>query len=94
VCEGAFDARPLWGRGGLAHRGDLPCAGLALGLGQRRPNTRLALDADAAGEQQWCALARQAAMRGKCVAVLPAAAYGRHKDVHKVWVAGTLAVGA
>ena len=35
-----------------------------------------ALDADTAGQQQWQALARQAALRGKRVAVLPAAAYG------------------
>ena len=35
-----------------------------------------ALDADAAGQQQWRQLARQAALRGKRVAGLPAAAYG------------------
>jgi hypothetical protein len=51
-----------------------------------------ALDADAAGQQQWRQLARQAALRGKQVAVLPAAAYGGHKDVNEAWVAGTLAV--
>jgi hypothetical protein len=28
------------------------------------------------------------------VAVLPATAYGGHKDVNEAWVAGTLAVGA
>jgi hypothetical protein len=33
-----------------------------------------ALDADAAGQQQWRQLARQATLRGKRVAVLPAAA--------------------
>jgi hypothetical protein len=51
-----------------------------------------ALDADAAGQQQWHRLARQAVLRGKHVAVLPAAAYGGHKDVNAAWVAGTLAV--
>jgi len=35
-----------------------------------------ALDADAAGQQQWRTLARQAALRGKRVAGLPVAAYG------------------
>ena len=54
----------------------------------------LALDADAAGQQQWRQLARQAALRGKRVAVLPPEAYGGHKDVNEAWVAGTLAVDA
>jgi DNA primase len=53
-----------------------------------------ALDADAAGQQQWRQLARQAALRGKAVAVLPAAAYGGYKDVNEAWAAGVLAVGA
>ena len=43
----------------------------------------LALDADAAGQQQWRQLAREAALRGKRVAVLPPAAYGGHKDVNE-----------
>jgi len=53
-----------------------------------------ALDADAAGQQQWRALARQAALRGKRVAMLPPEAYGGYKDVNAAWVAGTLAVSA
>ena len=53
-----------------------------------------ALDADAAGQQQWRQLARQAALRGKRVAVLPAAAYGGCKDVSDAWATGVLAVGA
>jgi hypothetical protein len=52
-----------------------------------------ALDADAAGQQQWRQLARQAALRGKRVAVLPTAAYGGYKDVNEAWAAGVLAVG-
>jgi hypothetical protein len=52
-----------------------------------------ALDADAAGQQQWRALARQAALRGKRVAVLPPAAYGGYKDVNEAWAAGVLRVG-
>jgi hypothetical protein len=35
-----------------------------------------ALDADAAGQQQWRQLARQAALRGKRVTVLESEAYG------------------
>ena len=48
------------------------------------------LDADTAGQQQWRALARQAALRGKRVAVLPEAAYGGCKDVSEAWAAGVL----
>ena len=51
------------------------------------------LDADAAGQQQWRALARQAALRGKRVAGLPPPAYGGHKDVSAAWEAGVLAIG-
>jgi hypothetical protein len=53
-----------------------------------------ALDTDAVGQQQWRQLARQAVLRGKRVAVLPAAAYGRCKDVRDAWATGVLAVGA
>jgi hypothetical protein len=48
-----------------------------------------ALDANTAGQQQWRQLARQAALRGKRVAGLEAAAYGGWKDVNEAWVAGT-----
>jgi hypothetical protein len=53
-----------------------------------------ALDADTAGQQQWRQFARQAVLRGKRVAVLPAAAYGGCKDVSEAWATGVLAVGA
>jgi len=53
-----------------------------------------ALDADTAGQQRWRQFARQAVLRGKRVAVLPAAAYGGYKDVSDAWVTGVLAVGA
>jgi len=53
-----------------------------------------ALDADLAGQQQRRQLARQAALRGKQVAVLEPAAYGGYKDVSAAWAAGVLAVGA
>jgi hypothetical protein len=52
-----------------------------------------ALDADAAGQQQWRQLARQAALRGKRVAGLPPEAYGGCKDVSEAWAAGMLVVG-
>ena len=52
-----------------------------------------ALDADAAGQQAWRTLARQAALRGKRVAALEAAAYGGAKDASVAWGAGVLAVG-
>jgi hypothetical protein len=51
-----------------------------------------ALDTDTAGQQQWRVLARQAALRGKRVAVLPASAYGGWKDASAAWAAGVLAV--
>ena len=54
----------------------------------------MALDAAAAGQQQWRALAREAALRGKQVAGLPAAAYGGCKDASAAWGVGVLAVGA
>jgi hypothetical protein len=53
-----------------------------------------ALDADAAGQQQWRQLARQGALRGKRVAVLEPVAYGGQKDVSAAWTAGVLRVAA
>jgi hypothetical protein len=92
VCEGAFDALALLAAG-------VPRVVALFGVqGWRWDWVRevrelvFALDADAAGQQQWRQLVRQAALRGKGVAVLPAAAYGGHKDVNEAWVAGTLAV--
>ena len=94
VCEGAFDASALLAAG-------VPRVAAIFGVqGWRWDWMRevrelvVALDADSAGQQQWHQLARQAALRGKHVAVLPAAAYGGHKDVNEAWVAGTLAVEA
>ena len=59
-------------------------------MGTARRRVVFALDADAAGQQQWQALARQAALRGKQVAVLPPQAYGGCKDVSEAWAAGVL----
>jgi len=52
-----------------------------------------ALDADAAGQQQWRALAREAALRGKQITVLEPTAYGGCKDVNEAWMAGMLTLG-
>ena len=94
MCEGAFDALALLAAG-------VPQVVAIFGVqGWRWAGSRdvralvFALDADPAGQQQWQALARQAALRGKRVAVLPAAAYGGWKDVSEAWAAGVLTVGA
>jgi len=93
VCEGAFDALALLAAG-------VPRVVAIFGVqGWRWEWVRavralvFALDADAAGQQQWRTLARQAALRGKRVAVLEPAAYGDAKDVSEAWAAGVLAVG-
>jgi hypothetical protein len=92
VCEGAFDALALLAAG-------VPRVVALFGVqGWRWDWARdvralvFALDADATGQQQWRQLARQAALRGKQVAVLEPAAYGGYKDVHEAWVQGVLAV--
>jgi hypothetical protein len=94
VCEGVFDALALLAAG-------VPRVVALFGVqGWRWDWVRevrelvFALDADAAGQQQWRQLARQAALRGKQVAVLPTTAYGGRKDVNEAWVAGTLTVDA
>jgi DNA primase len=93
VCEGAFDALALLAAG-------VPRVVALFGVqGWRWDWVRavrelvFALDADIAGQQQWRQLARQAALRGKRVAVLPAGAYGGCKDVSDAWTTGVLAVG-
>ncbi len=94
VCEGAFDALALLAAG-------VPRVVAIFGVqGWRWDWVRevhelvFALDVDTAGQQQRRQLARQAMLRGKRVAVLPAAAYGECKDVSDAWVTGVLAVGA
>ncbi len=94
VCEGTFDALALLAAG-------VPRVVALFGVqGWRWDWVRavrelvFALDADAAGQQQWRALAREAALRGKRVAGLPAAAYGGAKDASEAWGAGTLALGS
>jgi hypothetical protein len=90
VCEGAFDALALLAAG-------VPRVMAIYGVqGWRWDWVRdvralvFALDADTAGQQQWQALARQAALRGKRVEVLESEAYGGQKDVSAAWAAGVL----
>ena len=93
VCEGAFDALALLAAG-------IPRVVAIYGVqGWCWPWARdvgalvFALDAYAAGAQQWQALARHAVLRGKQVAVLPPDAYGGCKDVSEAWAAGVLGLG-
>jgi len=94
VCEGAFDALALRAAGVPHVVAIFGVHGWRWDWVREAREVVFALDADAAGQQQWRALARQAALRGKQVAVLPPAAYGGHKDVSAAWAAGVLAVGA
>jgi hypothetical protein len=93
VCEGVFDTLALLAAG-------VPRVVAIFGVqGWRWEWVRgvhelvFAFDADDTGQQQWRTLARQAALRGKHVAVLEPGAYGGEKDANEAWVAGTLAVG-
>jgi len=94
VCEGAFDALALLAAGVQRVVAIFGVQGWRWDWAREVRALVFALDADTAGQQQWRQLARQAALRGKRVAVLPPEAYGGHKDVNEAWVAGTLAVGA
>ena len=94
VCEGAFDALALLAAGVPRVVAIFGVQGWRWDWAREVRGLVFALDADSAGQQQWRQLARQAALRGKRVAVLPPEAYGGHKDVNEAWVAGTLAVGA
>jgi hypothetical protein len=94
VCEGACDALVLLAAGVSRVVAIFGVQGWRWEWAREVRELVFALDADSAGQQQWRQLARQAALRGKHVAVLPAAAYGGHKDVNEAWIAGILAVGA
>jgi hypothetical protein len=91
VCEGAFDALALLAAGVSRVVAIFGVHGWHWDWVREVRELVFALDADAAG-QQWRILARQAALRGKQVAVLEPAAYGGRKDVNEAWVARTLAV--
>jgi Toprim domain len=94
VCEGAFDALALLAAGVSRVVAIFGAHGWRWDWVKEVRELVFALDMDATGQQQWRQLARQAALRGKRVAVLPAAAYGRCKDVSDAWATGVLAVDA
>jgi Toprim-like len=94
VCEGAFDALALLAAGVSRVIAIFGVQGWRWDWAQEVRELVFALDTDAAGQQQWRQLARQAALRGKRVAVLPAGAYGGCKDVSEAWATGVLAVDA
>jgi DNA primase len=93
VCEGAFDALSLLAAGVSRVVAIFGVHGWRWDWVREVRALVFALDADAAGQQQWRALARAAALRGKRVAVLEPAAYGGHKDVNEAWMAGVLSIG-
>ena len=76
VCEGAFDALALLAAGVSRVVAIFGVQGWRWEWAREVRELVFALDADAAGQQQWRQLARQAALRGKRVAVLPPEAYG------------------
>jgi DNA primase len=94
VCEGAFDALALLAAGVARVVALFGVQGWRWDWVRGVRALVLALDADAAGQQQWRALAREAALRGKEVTVLEPEAYGGYKDASAAWAAGVLAVGA
>jgi hypothetical protein len=94
VCEGVFDALALLAAGVPRVAAIFGVQGWRWNWAREVRELVFALDADAAGQQQWRQLARQAVLRGKRVSVLEPAAYGGQKDVSAAWVVGVLAVEA
>ncbi len=94
VCEGAFDALSLLAAGVPRVMAIFGVQGWRWAWAREVRELVFALDADAAGQQQWRQLARQAARRGKQVAGLEPAAYGGYKDVNEAWMAGGLCLDA
>ena len=91
VCEGTFDALALLAASVPRVVAIFGVQGWRWDWAREVRELVFALDADAAGQQQWRTLAREAALRGKRVAVLEPAAYGGYKDVSAAWAAGVLA---
>jgi hypothetical protein len=88
VCEGACAALALLAAGGPRV---VAIFGVQGGLWDWVREGRalvFALDADTAGQQQGRQLARQAALRGKQVVILPPEAYGGFKEASEAWGAG------
>jgi hypothetical protein len=90
VCEGAFDALALRAAGVPRVVAIFGVQGWRWAWAREVPALVFALDADTAGQQQWLALARQAVLRGKQVAVLAPYAYGGCKDISEAWTSGVL----
>jgi hypothetical protein len=93
VCEGAFDALALLAAGVSRVVAIFGVHGWRWDWVREVRELVFALDGDAAGQQQWRQLARQAALRGKRVAGLPPEAYRGQKDASAAWAAGVLCVG-
>jgi hypothetical protein len=93
VCEGTWDALALLAAGVSRVAALFGVQGWRWDWAREVRELAFALDAAAAGQQQWRQLARQAALRGTQVSVLPTATYGGYKDVNEAWAAGVLAVG-
>src|SRR5262249_11862735 len=93
VCEGAFDALALLAAGCTRVVAIFGVQGWRWDWVRAVRAVVFALDADATGQQQWRTLAREAALRGKQVAVLEPTAYGGYKDASEAWVVGVLRVG-
>ena len=93
VCEGAFDALALRAAGVSRVVAIFGVQGWRWAWAREVRELVFALDADTAGQQQWHALARQAALRGKGVEVLEPMAYGGYKDVNEACMAGALTMG-
>ena len=89
VCEGAFDALALRAAGVSRVVAIFGVHGWRWDWVREISALVFALDADTAGQQQW-RRARQAALRGKQIAVLPPHAYGGGKVVSEAWAAGVL----
>ncbi len=89
-CEGAFDALSLLAAGVSRVVAIFGVHGWRWAWAREVRELVFALDADAAGQQRWRELVRQAVLRGKRVAVLPPAAYGGHTDANEAWMAGVL----
>ena len=94
VCEGPYDALALLAAGVRRVVAIFGVHGWRWDWVREVRALVFALDADPTGQQQWRQLARQAALRGKQVAVLEPAAYGGQKDVSAAWAAGVLRVEA
>lgn len=92
VCEGAFDALALLAAGYPQVVAIFGVHGWRWEWAREISQVVFALDADSTGQHHWRLLARQAALRGKRVIILPPTAYGGEKDINAAWMAGVLQI--